>query len=343
MSINNVSILPRYFGGYEPNESTEDPGSLSLDTVVTSECIQTLIYNLRQLSSVNQPSLLATIEIVYRTFIEEVADRERHQIFLAVVEQVKSADMNPVVLEAFIRHESNHILSSAAVGAYLQMKLAPENNLFAAAEDVIAILLEPKKPANRGAVYAGLVCFGDRRVCAIARTIRDTITAAEIRAFAVAVSSPLHRSSIEFCLSWLLDLVNRKKFELAIPVASALSSMMIKDSSQLVHDCVQNFGPYAFSSATVAPRQKYSEFLTELGPILDTISKAGQPALNQMIDIIREPGNSTLDQLERRKDSTRRIHMERRASDRRIVNLQPNRERRGLQRRGEQRRVGARR
>ncbi len=309
----------------------------------TPPSVNSLLYNLDKYSDNQSPSQLATIKILYDVFSSEVEYEQRTAIFQYVIQMIQESTTDPSVIQVFIRFETNPFLVRDAVTSYLQLKFAPWEDPFTATQDIISLLTSPGVVVNRGAAYAGLVCFGDRRVCSVARTIRHSMTASETRAFAAVVSAPLHRASIEFCLTWLNDLVIRKKFDLAIPVASTLSAMAIVDSGNAVHDHEYNFGPYGFSTSTVAPLIKYEDLLVEILPILDSIAQVNQPALNQMIDIIRDPKSSTMDQLERRKNSTRRNHMERRASDRRIVEIRPRSERRALQRRGDERREVARR
>ena len=353
MSVDSRTIQPRNLGdlGASIADISGNPVVAkrsvadSADEVFTSGIpvsARSLFANLDVYDEDTAPSLLDTISIVYQAFVAEVPDEDRQQVFQYVLKKIQTGELDAATIAIFIRHEPNHYLARSAVTTYLLRKTVDDSTPFSATEQVVSILMDDEI-ANRGAVYAGLVCFGDRRVCSIARTIRDTITPAEMRAFAVSVPSPLHRTSIEFCISWLTELVTNKKFEMAIPVASALSSMVIKDSTLIVHDVVHNFGPFGFSSDTIAPNIPYEDLLMELTPILDSLSESDHPMLNHMVGIIREPRSSSLDQLERRERSSRRERTEQRASDRRIVDIRPHIDRRSLERRGGERRTQSRR
>lgn len=306
------------------------------------ESVESLLYNLEQLHERSSPLLLETIKIVYKAFMDDVDDVERKSLFLYVVQEVQVGSARPESIIPFIRYETNHQLVTRAIWAYLQNKRSSFEDPFSATCDILD-LLGRKRVANRGAVFAGLVCFGDRRVCAVLRTVRHTLSLPEIRAFAHAATGPLHRSTIEFCTEWLVELVDTEQYDIAIQVASALSSMVINDSTLLVHDTRFNFGPYAFLHSTIFPDIAFDDLLVELEPLLDTLSESGLPALNRMIEIFKDPAGNSLEQLDMRKVSTRRLQSDRRVSDRRIVSITPRIERRGIQRRNGERRLENRR
>ncbi len=304
--------------------------------------LESLSYHFSTINRDTDSALFRTLRIVYQAFVSECTPDQRLVFLTHTIERVESVVQDPAALKVFIQFEPDQQIVCLAVWAYLQHRKARFDNPFVAAGEIAGIFVDGD-PVNRGAVFAALVCFGDRRVCALARTIKGNITAADARSFALAVSTPLNRVTLEFCLTWLLELVRRKDFEIAIPVSSALSAMIVKDASLMIHHDQYNFGPYAFPSATNYPSVRLGEFLVELSPILDALAELDKPALNQMIAIFRNPGSVTLDQLERRKLSTRRRSTDRRASDRRIVDIVPHIERRSQQRRNEERRMMNRR
>ena len=304
--------------------------------------VNSLLYNLHRLDDDLDSTLYETIEIVYQAFREDVDDEQRKLVFRIVREEVETAQLIPASILAFIRFESNHQLLCSAVWSYLKNRGVSSKNPFMATHDIVSVLTG-HDVVNRGAVYASLICFGDRRVCAIARTIRDSISPGEARAFADTIAKPLNRTTIEFCIEWLTNLVARNRFEVAIPVAFALSAMIVKDSTLVVRDTEYNFGAFGFSSFINHPDIEFQALLVELMPILDTLSLLEKPALDQMIEVFKDPSGSSVDTLERRNDSTRRKTTNRHASDRRVVDITPHIERRALQRRNEDRRLKARR
>lgn len=304
--------------------------------------LASLVYSLEQLDDDGPAPLQQAIRIIYKAFIQDVDSGLRYQVFCYVVQEVISGKLNPEAILAVMQSETSHLIVNKAVGAYLLYKRASFKEPFAATSTILRLLRE-KRMANDGAVFAGLVCFGDRRVCAIARTIRRDISLEEARAFSIAARGPLQRSTIDFCIEWLIQLMKQREHELAIQVAYALSSMVINDSTLLVHEVEYNFGPYGFSIARRAPAAPFEEVLGKLEPLVAILSQGKLPTLQRMIDILRDPARNTLDRLERRKASTRRVISSRRVSDRRIVNIQPHVERRQGQRRDRDRRMALRR
>lgn len=301
-----------------------------------------LIYNLRHLTEASDPFLWQSIKIIYRAFAEDVDDDLRKSVFLYLVQEVEASELSAEVILTLVQFETNHLLVNKAVGAYLQHKRVPFEDPFAAARRILA-LLEERTVANPGAAFAGLVCFGDRRICAVLRSARDSITLEEARAFSRAAAGPLQRATIEFCVEWLIDLMRFNEYEIAIQVAYALSSMVINDSTLLVHDIHYNFGPYGFSHSKAFPEITFNELLEELAPLIDILAEGRLPALQRMIEILQDPTRQSLERLDQRKISTRRTRQDRRVSDRRIVNIKPRIDLRSGQRRGDQRRIEIRR
>ena len=283
-----------------------------------------------------------TLGIVYMAFVAEVSDAQRKIVFRTVLEKVEEAEFDTGLVLAFIRYEPNHQLVCAAVWTYLQHRRASLEDPFRAVSEIVSILTR-QDVVNRGAAYAALIFFGDRRVCSIARSIRDSITPTEARALVTTVTSPLHRATIEFCLEWLVKLVGRNQFDVAIPVSFAISAMIVRDSTLLVCDKEYNFGPYGFSSFTDFPDIDLKDFRVELNPILKVLSEWNEPALNHMIEVIANPTATSLEELEQRRDTPRRQNANRRASDRRIVDIAPRINRRASQRRRDERRQEIRR
>ncbi len=304
--------------------------------------VKSFVYNLAKLGAELNDPHLDTVEIIYSAVVRELNYRQRKLLFSFVVQEVEFQRLNAASLLVFSRFEPNHYIVCQSVWSYLLNRQAPLDNPMLATQELLAVMNE-YQPLNRGAFFAGLVCFGDRKVCAAARMIRHSITGNESRDFSTAVTAPLQRATLDFCLGWLVELVNNNKHEVAMQVAYALSSIVIKDSDAVVYDRDQQFGPYAFKASTTLPETSWNDWLIEYSPILDTLGLVGKPVINQMLEIFEEPTSSTLEQLERRKESSRRKAAERRASDRRIVNISPILERRSENRRNDERRMQARR
>ena len=318
---------------------------LSLDEIFSGQIPSTigpLFFTLGQLSDTENTHLEESVRIIYEAYKREVPDSLRRSVFLYLVQEVESGTLDSAAILAVVRFESNHFLVNRAVAAFLRLKPASFETPFAAIS-IVLDLIQNNAVVNRGAAFAGLICFGDRRVCAVARTIRENIELEDAREFSRAATGPLQRPTIEFCMEWLLDLMSREHYELAIQVAYALSSMVINDSILVVHDKRYNFGPYCFTLARRDQKISYGDLLDDLSQMIASLAENRLPAINRMMEILKDPASETLDRLDQRKVTTRRLNPDRRVSDRRIVNISPRIERRTSQRRGGDRRVRQRR
>ena len=207
-------------------------------------------------------------------------------------------------------------------------------------------LMASERVVNRGALHAAIACFGDRRVCAALRQYRQYIGPRDARdlASAFVVPTTLNRATIEYFVSWLIDLSSSSQEQLVPYVSQALSEMLIRTPTKsVVYEHAFHFGPYCFATYTSPVAVTYEEFVRELQPLLEQMNKIGHPSLIALVEILQDPNSMTREELERRSQATRRRHSERRASDRRIVNLAPLMERRRSHRRNVERRVEVRR
>ncbi|XOV86636.1 MAG: hypothetical protein ACFHX7_16905 [Pseudomonadota bacterium] len=324
---------------------SDSPGILEIEEVFPEKVpksVEALLTQLRTPGLTPEAAFTPTIEIIYRAFMESVDDESRKLVFLCVVKEVESGGLGAEALLPFCQCETNHHLVNDAVRAFLQHKRGTlEQPMLATA--ILLDLLAERKFRNVGAAFAGMVCFGDRRVCAVLRTVRDRVAVADTRAFARAVSNPLFLPSIEFCIDWLVDLTDDRNFEKAVHVSSAIASMVVNDSTLLVHQRQSHFGPYCFSQSQSFAPMRFDDLLDELRPMLETLRQLGMPAVERMLEIIADPMSANVDDLDRRKESSRRKRSDRRVSDRRIVNIRPAVDRRAEQRRDTERRTAERR
>jgi hypothetical protein len=249
------------------------------------------------------------IKNVYQKFVEEVEPGSRKWFLEAVVQDVRNAVKGSAALLPFIYYDPDAEIVRPAVFAYLKLRQSSLENPLIAIEDILSFLTH-RDLMNKGAVYAGLICFGDRRVCSAARGVRDLISAEEARSFSLAVAGPLQRATAEFCLTWLVDLSIRKQYEILVNVASAVSSMVAEDPVMRIRDTQFNFGPFGFVSNQTLPEITLSDLLTEMMPILDLLAEQEVRALDEMITALTKAAESSVKNPERRKAQTRRNSFE---------------------------------
>ncbi|MBV1878338.1 MAG: hypothetical protein KUG79_11900 [Pseudomonadales bacterium] len=299
-----------------------------------------LEYNLCLFNQNSDTLFFDTVKFVYQVFVDQVHLDSRLLFLDLIIQDIKLGEKDASALLIFIHYDSSSNLVSTAVAAYLEYRPSTLEDPFVATEELISILVN-RKILNRGAAFAGLVFFGDRRVCSAARTIRGSITAEEANNFASVTTHLIQRSSVEFCLSWLMDLVDSDQPDLCKPIANALSAMVANKPTLRVQDTHYNFGTYGFSSKQRLPEVKLSTFIKELNPVLEILSRSKITELEQMIKVFRDPFQRVI--LQQQRKTTRRKTPDRRASDRRVIDITPHLERRRAHRREGPRRLQAQR
>jgi hypothetical protein len=297
------------------------------------ECVLCLKYSLGLLKQDSSQLSITTIKLIYSVFIDECETHQRKAFLGHIVDKIESAQCNPVALLVFIRYDPHPEIIHLAVSGYLQHRRSSIDDPFVAARDTLSIL-NNGDVANRGALLAALVCFGDRRICLTVRSTWDSITPEEAIDFSKAITKSLYRATLEFFVTWLVHLRFQERYEVMMPVASAFSSMLTSQPIRTIRDRQYNFGPYGFASAQSLPEVAISNLLVEMAPLIDLLSGSGVPELNEVIETLRDYSYSNgPDAIEQDHAATSRELTERRVNDRRLAATSPRFERRVRQRR----------
>ena len=257
-----------------------DPDDLVLEDLFhrVPGAVKTLQFNLQGLPAAPDPQVFDTLGIVYRAFSEDVPSYKRPEVLNFFIEKVRQSEYRASTVLVFVRFELNKQLVCSAVNAYLRYRQASASSAFAAVEEIIA-LIRNNQVANRGAVFSGLACFGDRRVNAIARTVRDCLSPEDVRVFAESVYNPLNLAALEFCIEWLLSTVDKKDFAVAAQVSFALSAMVVKNKDQVVYNTEYSFGPYAFPHVIESPTCSFETWRENIAPLLAGTSGSRETCL----------------------------------------------------------------
>lgn len=305
--------------------------------------VRTLAFNLRRLSRKNYDTERSTMGLVYRSFSSELDLTSRDMVLDAVAESVASSNLPAECLLSFVENDSSPMIVTKAVRHYLELGECSLTQPLSAVQDILD-LLDNRQVTNAGIILAGLIAFGDRRVCAALRPYQNNLSLDAMRQFAISVKDDhLHKSSIYHCLNWLIDLLSQspEKSEQATLVASATTRMILHAGSN-VEDREFHFGVYAFKSYTSTLTSSYGSLLEELEPLLKILEQYNNAAVEKMIHLFRNP-TVIPSGSDRRHDNTRRKSSERRGSDRRVISIAPEIERRRETRRNLQRRQAVRR
>jgi len=331
----------------QKNDFDPDPLHQILN-VAAPAIVQTLAFNLKKIDRDNFSQERSTQTIVYRRFASELDVTSRDIVIEAVAQSVRAMNLNPEALITFIENDSSPMIVSKGIRFYLECSLSPLDNPLRPVSDIIELLQDPKTQ-NKGVILAGLVSFGDRRICAALRPHQEGLTIDTLRQFAVSVRDDrLHKATLDYCLFWLLSLLKQAKTrpelkEHANLVASATIRLILHTSGQ-VEDRQFHFGCHGFKTYSETSPSTYVELVASVEPLLETIYGFDNPTANKMVELFREHNPDFFGKTERRDTSEpRRQRIERRGPDRRVVDIVPKIERRSENRRILQRRQASRR
>jgi len=203
----------------------------------------------------------------YRELVQRLSTTSRESIYDEVLTNVKLRRINARSLFCFVVFEPHPRLVAKAVQDYLiyrQFDLADE---FAGVREVVRALVNGHA-VNRGAVLAGLVLIGDRRVNAIARSLRDSLSAADVRDFSRVQLTSIQGRAVEFCLDWLVELTKEFKRSAVEDLACGLNLMAIYDESGLVVGETENDSLVGLASTRDCTLEKFEDYYAEVTPIL---------------------------------------------------------------------------
>lgn len=219
--------------------------------------------------------MLEWMATLYGFFVHETEVDEREAMLESIVTMVESGDLEPGGLLPLIRLEPHPSLVATLVIHYLRACNAGAGDEFAGVRELTYLVTEGLA-ANRGAVFAGLVRFGDRRITGAARAARGVLGVNDIREFARTHVAGLHAASIEFCLDWLLQLESTSGRSAFAHVASILTMMVVEDAQGIVIDTNNHVGPFGFRTVPEQVTKRFEDYLEEVMPVLRHIERTTQ-------------------------------------------------------------------
>ncbi|MGK0335942.1 MAG: hypothetical protein ACJAYE_000117 [Candidatus Azotimanducaceae bacterium] len=264
----------------------------------------------------------------------------------AVIGSVRDSEIEPEALLAFVENDTSAGLVTTAIQHYLMLGSTRINDPLQALADILPMLSDPIID-TKGQILAGLLSFGDRRVCAALRPYQDDF---KIKTYEQLVSSiqgsTLHRCTIDHLLLWLVDLVREAKSKPVLKenvsnLTKTVISMVSQARSKSVEDRLFNFGHFPFASYTESSINSYDDVIAEFEPIFDSLNQFNNPAVDKLVSFLCDPDQENSER--RSTPAPRRAKSSRRSHDRRVVSIFPSIERREQNRRTIERRLESRR
>jgi hypothetical protein len=175
----------------------------------------------------------------FRDFLRVSRVRDRKKLYYGLVSKIRRNQVSPKHLLKFVKWEPNLKLVQQATRDYLTYRSCTVLDEFKGVREIVE-LLENNQLENPGAVVAGLLSMGDRRINTVLRILRSRLSAADIREFSRVHPPQLHAPSIEFCIDWLFELQSRKDSQRFNVVCAALNLMVRHDETGCVSDRVDD-------------------------------------------------------------------------------------------------------
>jgi hypothetical protein len=164
----------------------------------------------------------------FRDFLQTSNIRQRKQLYQWVICKIKRNQVSAKHLLKFVRWEPNLKLVQRTTRDYLTLRNCAVLDEFEGVREIVE-LLENNQLEKPGAVVAGMLSIGDRRINAVVRMLRTRLSVTDIRELSRIHPPQLHGPSIEFYIDWLFELQMREDSQRFNWVCAALNLMVLHD------------------------------------------------------------------------------------------------------------------
>ncbi len=226
--------------------------------------------------------------ILYRQYLVSADVPDRENLYLKTLGAVIQGVVSSASLLPFVIFEPNRKLVSQAVCDFLMHRNCHLDDEFAGVHEVVEILVS-NQAVNKGAILAGLVALGDRRVNAVARAARHLLTAEDIRSFSRYHINRIRSSSVEFCLDWLIELNQGADRLVVTDLGCALMLMVFHDELGLVED-LSEINYVGFKNTKVLQTKTFERYFSEIMPTLEYLKNCEgfETVIQAVIDAWRD-------------------------------------------------------
>jgi hypothetical protein len=190
-----------------------------------------------------------------------------------VLNEILAGNLPAACLLAFIRFDPHPRLVCRAARNYLQYHIREVEKEFAGVDDLVRIMTDDET-ANRGAVLAGLVSMGDRRINAVVRAARRPLSGSDIKSFSRVSLPELSASSVEFCLDWLIELSQNYCKEHVDDIALMLMLLADQDQRGVIEESLDlEFEAEGSRKTRNIQVRNFEDYFSEIRPVLDYLHR----------------------------------------------------------------------
>jgi hypothetical protein len=157
-------------------------------------------------------TLLSAKRAYEETFLDAPSEwrMEIYSHFINIIEQMGGERAGALTLFMLLDPDST-IVSRATID-YVSFATLVDADPMSRPRDVVT-MVEKGFATNPAAVFGGLLCLGDPRVCRMIRPLMDRFDPAQARVILHCSSGLLYKCVVDFYLDWLETLVNRRDFD----------------------------------------------------------------------------------------------------------------------------------
>jgi hypothetical protein len=221
----------------------------------------------------------------YSGFLSTLSVIEREELYDDVLDHALSGDLSAKCLLVFISFDPHPRLVCKATRNFLQCRISETEDELAGVDELVNVIAD-NDTTNRGAVLAGLVSFGDRRINAVARAARRPFSGSDVKNFSRVSLPELRSSSVEFCLDWLIELSQNYCKDHVYDIALVLMLIVDQDKHGIVEDLSETEFQQSVKTRTFQVKT-FERYYSEIRPILAYLQKCDgfESIIGQVIEV----------------------------------------------------------
>jgi len=300
LNINWNPLIRRDFEGFRKLAlETDDPNVREKALLKAGGLIDALMGELVRIGYFTDPESVNYAIDKYKSSLDDGLELElRKKLFKEVSTFTQYfEDCTAVTYLPFVLGDTDPGIVSTATLDYVSVaKIEEGADPMLVPRHVVGII-EEGHPANRGAVFGGLLNTGDPRVCSLLLwDLRHLLSEDEINEACLCHTGFVSQAAVEFYLSWLEEIVHAGRDSLFVKLASGLALLRRNVQTELVFTGERPF-PYASAQgdelAAILKPVPIDDFTRQIAPrMLELSNQEHEPKV--MPDVLRMWGICTL-------------------------------------------------
>jgi TPR repeat protein len=284
-SINWNPLVRRDFEGFKKLAmEIEDPSAREKALLKAGGLVDALMGELVRIGYFTDPESVSYAIDKYKAAIDDGLELElRKKLFEEVSTFTKYfEDCTALTYVPFVLGDPDRGIVSTATLDYVSAAKIEEGADPMLVPRHVVRMIEGKHPVNRGAVFGGLLCTGDSRVCSgLLWDLRHQLSEDEINEACLCYTGFIGSAAVDFYLKWLEEIVSTGQNSLFGKLASGLALSRRNVQTEFVFTGERPF-PYASAQG--------EELVAILKPMpIDDFTRQIAPRMLQLSNLEDEP------------------------------------------------------